>query len=220
MTANLMGLTARTGQQAAVPWTHLPRGCPPLAAGPPPRRVCFLGCSQTALRKASGRATFQTVTRRSKSCLARGGAGGGGPLCRARGSSPQEQTCHLRLQAACGFRQAPRPLASVLPCHKLQAGCFVLENLSLTPEGCACPSAQGHSPTEDTPTQGTSAPTALAPALGIILLWGDHTPVHPPAPHAASLVQKHVLLDARKQRSSPCSQQEKRPPWCSRRGPP
>lgn len=44
------GLTAQTGQQA-VPRTHLPGVCPLLAAGPPPRRVCFLDCSQTTLEK-------------------------------------------------------------------------------------------------------------------------------------------------------------------------
>lgn len=147
----------------------------------------------------------------------RGGAGGGVVLCRARGSSPQEQTCHLRLSGSLWAQAGPSgllPLCSLAINSRPVA--LSLENLSLTPEGCACPSAQGHSPVRGHPDPAHLCPHCpRPPAPGIILLWGGRTiaPVHPPAPHAASLVQKHVLLDARGQRSSPCSQQEKRSPW-------
>ena len=204
-----MGLTARTGQQA-VPWTHLPRGCPPLAAGPPPRRVCFLGCSQTALEKGI-RSCYLPNCHSPFKVLS--GSEVGVALCRARGSSPQEQTCHLRLSGSLWAQAGPSGLLPL--CSRAinsRPVALSLENLSLTPEGCACPSAQGHSPVRGHPDPAHLCPHCpRPPAPGIILLWGGRAGLQPlstpPAPHAASLVQKNVLLDARGQRSSPSSRQ-------------
>lgn len=182
MTANLMGLTARTGQQA-VPWTHLPRGCPPLAAGPPPRRVCFLGCSQTALEKGI-RSCYLPNCHSPFKVLS--GSEVGVALCRARGSSPQEQTCHLRLSGSLWAQAGPSGLLPlVLPCHKLQAGCFVLGKPQLDPRGMRVSLS-----TRTQPCQRTPRPSAPLPPLPSPPGPGDHpvvggagrttAPVHPP----------------------------------------
>ena len=181
MTANLMGLTARTGQQA-VPWTHLPRGCPPLAAGPPPRRVCFLGCSQTALEKGIRSCYLPNSLAVQSPVWLRGG---GGSL---QGSGLQPPRADLPPQALgqpVGSGRPLGPLASVLPCHKLQAGCFVLGKPQLDPRGMRVSLS-----TRTQPCQRTPRPSAPLPPLPSPPSPGDHpvvggagrttAPVHPP----------------------------------------
>lgn len=138
--------------------------------------------------------------------------GGGGSL---QGSGLQPPRADLSPQALgqpVGSGRPLGPLASVLPCHKLQAGCFVLGKPQLDPRGMRVSLS-----TRTQPCQRTPRPSAPLPPLPSPPGPGDHPVVGggaglqplstPPAPHAASLVQKNVLLDARGQRSSPSSRQ-------------
>ena len=82
--------------------------------------------------------TFQTVTCRSE--LSHLAPMWRGVLCRAWGSSPREQTYHLRLTGslhghAVGSGRPLGPRASLLPCYKLLTSCFVPGKSQLDPRG-------------------------------------------------------------------------------------
>ena len=66
------------------------------------------------------------------------GAEAGLVLCRARGSSPQEQTCHLRVTGSLWAQAGPSGLLPLCSCATNSRPLTLsLENLSLIPEGCA-----------------------------------------------------------------------------------
>lgn len=153
MTVSLTGLTALTGQRA-VPWAHLPRVCPLPAAGPPPRRACFLDCSPDCPGERHRVVSiFQTVTHRSES--SRPAPMWRGVLCRAWGSSPREQTYYLRLTGSLhghtvGSGRPLGPLASLLPCYKPPTSCFVPGKPQLDPRGmCHVPQHKDIAPSEE-----------------------------------------------------------------------
>lgn len=111
--------------------------------------------------------------------------GGGGSL---QGSGLQPPRADLSPQALgqpVGSGRPLGPLASVLPCHKLQAGCFVLGKPQLDPRGMRVSLS-----TRTQPCQRTPRPSAPLPPLPSPPGPGDHpvvggggrttAPVHPP----------------------------------------